>query len=145
MIKLKYHKNSALWEGGDCTGFTGYGILRIIDGDVFVDDERLLNSLSQFDGRKVMYEFVFPEEAEYEIDEKILPLVKALQARGIRTLGSCEGHGRGRAYVGFYAGTELPVPEGWLLENAGHPKVWRIVSKDDSTDTLIQQATEFYQ
>jgi len=154
-----------MWEGGDCAGFTGYGVLRVIDGEIFIDDGVLLNGLRQFDGRKVMYEFVFPEEAEYEVDEKIRPLVKAMQEKGIRTLGSCQGHvglsesGREqhKAYVGFYAQDAPPVPasipEGWTLEQVAHPKVWRIVSEAEVNDesellmmeNVIKKATEFYQ
>lgn len=125
-MKIGYYQNPKMWEG-DAAGVGSYGVLTEIDGVLFIDDIPLIAYLKDHIGKKGMFEFVFPEQPEYEIDEKIKPLVEAMQRKGIKTMGSCEGHfpaekNLDRPYVSFYGKFWFGKPkiDGWIIEKSPH-------------------------
>lgn len=160
MPELKYFQNTTMWEGTDATGVGSLGVLYEVEGELFIDDTPLMAYLEQFIGRKCMFEFVFPDEAKWEIEEKILPLVQVLQRKHWRTIGSCEGHFPpdkefDRPYVSIWCKfkPKLKVPPDWEWEvSKHHSDIWRLqtIKRAKSAEdlerlqALIPEAVKFY-
>ncbi len=70
------------------------GTVNVVDGRVYLDSVVLDQYLRNFAGQVAALEIVFGLKRfeNVKLDEKIAPLVKALQKLGVRTLMSCQGH-----------------------------------------------------
>jgi hypothetical protein len=72
-----------------------YGTVNVVGDRVYLDSMDITQYLRNFDGQQVAFEFVFGLKSMdkwAERDEKIVPLVEALNSKGIKTLHSCQGH-----------------------------------------------------
>lgn len=101
-------------------GLNEYGILRVIDGRLLLCDGDLTAYVSQWEGKLLEVGFWLSEDSpELPPDPLVWPLVEALQARGVRTLSSCQGHMEPdkshRPYVSFYSDDKpkVEVAPGW--------------------------------
>lgn len=90
-----WHPRFDLHMGRDGSGIGGVGYIRLVDGVLFIDEVPLTRMLEQFIDRYVELGIFAPAavpDVYTERDEKIKPLVDALNRHGIRTFSSCEGH-----------------------------------------------------
>lgn len=72
-----------------------WGVINVVDGEVYFDSIPLRQYFKNFEGKVAAMEVVFGLKRleHYETrDEKVAPLVDALNKIGVRTLDSCEGH-----------------------------------------------------
>lgn len=158
MAKLRHYQNPKMWEDQPAGGVGSFGVISEVSGEIFVDETPLLAYLKDYLGHKGMFEFVFPEEAEYEIDAKILPLVRLLQSKGLYTMGSCEAHFPAEknfnvAYVAFHLRRsdnkfldklylKHKVPDGWTVEPSQHHSLVHkltVTKRANSAEELKEQ------
>lgn len=116
---------------GEGTGARLAGFLRVVGDQLTIDDVALMEALKEFDGRMCELMLYMPAHpAAYPIDGLIKPLVLALQACGIRTISSCQGHMDATRFpyvtcTGGVARDITVAPKGWIREDRGYG-LWRI-------------------
>jgi len=102
------------------------GVVRIFEDQVYLCDLNLVDLLREFTGQWVEIMIASPQPPlDKPVDEKIKPLVEALQNRGIVTLSSCEGHIFGYPFVSMWNEPTIPIARGWDLIKIG-TNVWRL-------------------
>ncbi len=104
-------------------GARSSGILRRFNGRLYIDDVPLFDATSNFDGKFVSWQIQEADGSAYTIDEKIQPLVTALQDAGYITVSSCHGHFDREypyPYVTLINSGFLPVMPGWFGQDLGH-------------------------
>jgi len=116
----------------DTVGIEVEGILHEVDGRLFMDDVAVAEAVQQFLSSYQTFKLIIPmQPPTYPIDEKIAPLVSALQAHGFETLSSCQGHidlehiPEGRLpypYVSYYRGAGNRT----ILNSFGNDK-WEVI------------------
>lgn len=110
---------------GHGSGINDRGIVRVIGGQAFFCDGNLIDYIRRYDGCTVEVAFWTSDDFEpFTMDPLIVPLVEAIQRRGITTLSSCQGHvGKEDAtpypFVSVYGKPDIPVASGWTIEAIG--------------------------
>lgn len=141
----------------------GWGPVIIVEGKVYLAGVELAHWFKQFEGQFVGFELVagLKKFKELEIpDEKILPLVRAMNKAGIPTIGSCQGHMEERIggyyqlrphvdYIAkFGAIIERLLPDGWeIAVTFGDPETVSVRPKRDAEtqtelESMQRQANE---
>lgn len=124
-------------------GTQGVGIIRIVDGQPYVDEVPLWRMLEQFQGRFAEIAFFFPADVPlvYQTcDEHILPLVQALNEKGVRTFSSCEGHLEERfGYLVSHPFVWVHLAD-FQKSGLGIPEEWEMSRTDVQSDTLEHDA-----
>ena len=139
--------------GRDGSGTEGVGIIRFVDGHPYIDEVPFLKLLEQFQDKYCECAFFFPAKVPkvYQTcDEHILPLVQALNEKGVRTLSSCEGHMEERfgysiarpfvcVHLDDWRKSGLQVPEGWEMSRT--PVETDLNIESDATVASLQMKT----
>lgn len=110
-----------------------YGILRVLNGRVFLCDADLSDYIKEWDGLLLEVGFWVSEDSpELPPDPLVWPLVEALQALGVKTLSSCQGHldrleQEKYPYVSFYSEERpaIALASGWDISSLS-TYVWRL-------------------
>ena len=113
-----------------------YGIIKIVDGQVYLCDCNVADLAREFEGSWVEISICSPSPSDkIPIDPKILPLVERLEALGAHPISSCEGHMeenyRHYPFVSTLGKPDIPLAEGWRITAIG-TNLWRIESVGDA-------------
>lgn len=133
---------------GSGSGTNDYGIIKVIEGQVFLCDTNLADMARDFQGHITEVAFWATEEhGNMPMDPLIEPLVEALRKLDIVTLSSCEGHigkegQHSFPYVSFsnvpidimrFPVGRLDTAPGWICKEIGTNVMRLQTSKSAST------------
>jgi len=110
-----------------------YGILRVIDGRIFLCDADLADYVKQWSGRLLEVGFWLSEDSpEFTPDPLIWPLVEALQAQHVKTLSFCFSdtatpEKEKYPFVAFYSEERptIALASGWDISSLSKC-IWRL-------------------
>lgn len=129
---------------GSGLGINNYGVLRVINEEIFICDSNLLDMIRHYDGKWAEVAFFMSDEIPaVPMDPLIEPLVQALNGRGIVTLGSCEGHlndteKKTFPYVSYFTTSLVfPLHPKWIVEEIGtHVSQLRTIKSASTPEEL---------
>ena len=134
-----------LTQPDNCTTWRQQGTVHVEDGRVFLYELNLYDMFKQFEGQHIEIAITANPDP-WPLDPLIVPLVEAMQHKGIHTLGSCQGHVDGSYYTPYpWVAFPEKLSDLFNLSQPPHPDWYSTVGESSSTimwRTVVEASTE---